>query len=316
MKIKELLEKNDLESSLSPNLQSQLFSKINLFIIELLINQGNINISAFIQKLSSLLSEDYQKQLVSNVNFLVMNNSMAKPISQTSLTMDPNLRTQIDSAVSQQVQKSLSEQKFSPEIEKNIAQSIKDNLKDSLLNQTIDDKITEQIRAQIQEQLKNQSSGGSSGRSDGSTALSDDPAKKNVNLMLQSNFAQGDADFAIDESGSALGITIGRTTRMEAITILKKFSSINNSQGMARQLTYDDIGLTIAFNDQKIVKGLTFGKNYKGSTVGGLTLGDSIDKAIKIYGEPQYKTAYNAVWKEMALFCDEPNVISSIRLQV
>lgn len=132
-----------------------------------------------------------------------------------------------------------------------------------------------------------------------------------VNLL-----PDGTPDYTIDESGTALGITIGRTTRMEVINIMKNFSKSTNNQALAKLFSYDDVGLIVTFNEQKIVKGLTFGKNYKGSTSMGLKIGDKLEKAIEIYGAPQYKTAYNAVWKEMALFCEEANIISSIRLQV
>ncbi|MFN4152167.1 MAG: response regulator, partial [Candidatus Sericytochromatia bacterium] len=91
----------------------------------------------------------------------------------------------------------------------------------------------------------------------------------------------------IYEEGVALEIVLGKTTKEEAIEIMKKYSSEDFlTKTMSKILMYQDISLSILFNDESIVSEMRFGKNYKGSTSKGIQIGDSIKKAFELYGEP------------------------------
>lgn len=401
MKLKELLDEKGLSDSISKNLEEALFSKINNFVIDLLIKQDNIDISSFIQKLALLLNNDYKKEVVSTINFISANNIINKPLVKTGLGFSSRISEQLSKTMDVQISENLKHQ-ISDSIKSSLAADIsgEDELTHKItqrLNMDLKDQIKEQLNHQFhldhdevhhehtkiehhhhtnehkeehkedlvqdikidntQVEKKDTSKLVYAGYSSDFSNLNSNSSKEfnfnfnkvsgsnndsNVDNNTQNNISivnsnnapsrtiiqtiqqvgavallpDGTPDYTIDESGTALGITIGRTTRMEVVNIMKNFSTVNNSQTLAKQLNYDDVGLNITFNDQKIVKGLTFSKKYKGFTSSGLKIGDRLEKAIEIYGAPQYKTAYNAVWKEIALFCEEANIISSIRLQV
>jgi hypothetical protein len=397
MKLKELLDEKGLSDSISKNLEEALFSKINNFVIDLLIKQDNIDISSFIQKLALLLNNDYKREVISTINFISVNNIINKPLVKTGLgfssriseqlskTMDVQISENLKHQISDSIKNSLSadisgEDELTHKITQRLNMDLKDQIKEQLSHQfhvepdeihhehtkiehhhhttehkedLVQDIKTDNTQVEKKDTSKLVYAGYSS---DFSNLNSNSPKEFNFNFnkmvnatndsnvdnnnqnnitIVNSNnspsrtiiqtiqqvgavalLPDGTPDYTIDESGTALGITIGRTTRMEVVNIMKNFSTVNNSQTLAKQLNYDDVGLNITFNDQKIVKGLTFSKKYKGLTSSGLKIGDRLEKAIEIYGAPQYKTTYNAVWKEIALFCEEANIISSIRLQV
>lgn len=398
MKLKELLDEKGLSDSISKNLEEALFSKINNFVIDLLVKQDNIDIYSFIQKLSLLLNNDYKKEVVSTINFISANNIINKPLIKTGLgfssriseqlskTMDVQISENLKHQISDSIKSSLSAEisvgdELTHKITQRLNMDLKDQIKEQLNHQfhidheeesdnedmimiehhthitehkedLVQDNKTDNSPIEKKDSVKPVYAGYSSDFSNMNSNLPKDfnfnfnkvvnsnndsnvdNSQNNISIVNSNNtqsrtiiqtiqqvgsvalLADGTPDYTIDESGTALGITIGRTTRMEVINIMKNFSSINNTQTLAKQLNYDDVGLSITFNDQKIVKGLTFGKKYKGFTSNGLKIGDRLEKAIEIYGAPQYKTAYNAVWKEVALFCEEANIVSSIRLQV
>ncbi len=120
----------------------------------------------------------------------------------------------------------------------------------------------------------------------------------------------------IFEAGVAMGITIGQTSKQTVLEIMKQFSSIDNSQVfLNRVYFYDDLSVNIIFDDHSIVEEIRFDRYYKGATTQGLRLGDSISKAIKLYGEPDVCTIKGAVWGNMAIYCLANNTITSIRLR-
>lgn len=290
MKIRELLESQENWNNISEMGKQVLFSKINEMITELLIEQHNIDLPAFIQKLANVLSKNKQDDLISMLNYLIQNDMIGFTIDNIEKIKTKKEKSELSEKSSYHFEGSKDE--------RIIDEKIKQTVSDELAGKNLNIELSNLSDLQVANALK---------------AIQD----------LQSNQAaaaapQGDDIFIIDEmSGSALGITLGRTSKSEVISILKKYSNNSTNAGnMGKKITYDDISLTIVFNDQKIVKGLTFGKNYKGLTTKGIKVGDKMDLAIYLYGEPQYKTAYSCVWQEMAVFCDEPNIISSIRLQI
>jgi hypothetical protein len=59
---------------------------------------------------------------------------------------------------------------------------------------------------------------------------------------------------------------------------------------------------------------LQFGDFYKGTTSKGLKIGDSVEKAIELYGAPRMKTPKGAIWPSFGVFCKHEH-ICTIRLQ-
>jgi DNA-binding response OmpR family regulator len=120
----------------------------------------------------------------------------------------------------------------------------------------------------------------------------------------------------IYESGVVLGIVIGRSDKDDVIKKMKNFSKTDaESQRDNQMFIFDDISFTILFNDAEIVESFTFGTAYKGSTGLGISIGDPLTKAIKVYGKPRTCTVKGAVWDNLAFFSMDNLYISSIRLR-
>jgi len=122
-------------------------------------------------------------------------------------------------------------------------------------------------------------------------------------------------EFTIYESGVALGIITGQSSKQDVTKIMKKYSVVSFAlTDPASNHFYSDISLYIYFDENNIVNELKFVNEYKGSTSKGLAIGDSIEKAIAIYAQPRMKSPKGAVWEKFAVFCDK-EIITSIRLQ-
>jgi hypothetical protein len=81
-----------------------------------------------------------------------------------------------------------------------------------------------------------------------------------------------------------------------------------------QQVEYSNLSLTVYFDDADIVSELEFGNDFKGSTFKGLRIGDTLEKAIEIYGNPRMKSAKGAGWEKLKVFCNG-NVINKIKVQ-
>jgi CheY-like chemotaxis protein len=120
----------------------------------------------------------------------------------------------------------------------------------------------------------------------------------------------------IYESGVALGIIIGRSNKSDVISAMKTYSKVDGEiQRENQMLFFDDISLTILFNEQDIVEEFNFGQQYLGETSLGIKINDPIEKAIKVYGKPKTCTIKGAVWDNIAFFSMDTIFISSIRMR-
>ncbi len=118
-----------------------------------------------------------------------------------------------------------------------------------------------------------------------------------------------------EDDGKAVGITINKTTREEVKQIMKNYSeSFNYSNSTNHEFIYSDISLRIKFNSKGIVEEFNFGSLYKGLTKRGLGIGDTIEKAVELYGSPRFQNSKNVFWNNMAIFCEDTDIITEIRL--
>lgn len=117
----------------------------------------------------------------------------------------------------------------------------------------------------------------------------------------------------IHESGVALGIIVGKTTKHEAFEIMASQSKTSPEESDPFYY-YSDITVSIFFDEENIVREIKFGNKYKGYTLKGLSIGDGVQAAIELYGQPKLKSPKGAIWERFAIFC-ENNVITSIRIQ-
>lgn len=120
--------------------------------------------------------------------------------------------------------------------------------------------------------------------------------------------------FAIDEElGIALGIIVGVTKKSQISEIMKLFSKFAPDENESLYF-YNDLSLSIFFDNDDIVSEMKFGNLYKGRTNLGLTIGDTVSKALELYGQPKLKSLKGAIWNKFAIFC-EKDIITSIRIQ-
>jgi hypothetical protein len=119
----------------------------------------------------------------------------------------------------------------------------------------------------------------------------------------------------IYECGVALGIILNTSTKQQVADIMKEFSRINFAPEQTDLMFfYSDISVTVFFNDDNLVTELQFGDNYRGETTKGLKIGDSVEKAVQLYGPPRMKTPKGAIWQSFGVFC-QYDQICTIRLQ-
>lgn len=310
-KIKEQLSKT-MEIKLSENLKNQISESIKNSLSSEIVENGDLS-----KKITDKIATDLKEQIKEQLS-----GHFSESEQKDNLTRESNADFKKDYSYKEperQFDKPSFETLLSEKLKKSLAPEL--DKKHTKQDYAYEPQQRFDIPQQTITKQNEMSNTQSSSSSNITNNLPDNIPTRTIIQTIQQVGAvnllpDGTPDYTIDESGTALGITIGRTTRMEVINIMKNFSKSTNNQALAKLFSYDDVGLIVTFNEQKIVKGLTFGKNYKGATSMGLKIGDKLEKAIEIYGAPQYKTAYNAVWKEMALFCEEANIISSIRLQV
>lgn len=120
----------------------------------------------------------------------------------------------------------------------------------------------------------------------------------------------------IYEEGSFSGIIIGKSTKEDVIKIMGELSKdIYDISSHDPIHFYNDISVKIFFNDQWLVSEIEFGKEFEGNTHKGLRIGDSLARAIELYGPPRMKSARGAMWEKFKVFCDEDGYIAMIKLQ-
>ncbi|MFN8578368.1 MAG: hypothetical protein U0354_16130 [Candidatus Sericytochromatia bacterium] len=119
--------------------------------------------------------------------------------------------------------------------------------------------------------------------------------------------------YSIDEEmGIAMGVIVGLTKKSQINEIMRYFSSITPDKDESFYF-YGDLTLSVFFDTDDTVSEMKFGKDYKGSTNKGLSIGDSVQKAIELYGQPKLKSLKGAIWNKFAIFC-EMDYITSIRI--
>ncbi|MBC7475565.1 MAG: response regulator [Candidatus Sericytochromatia bacterium] len=121
--------------------------------------------------------------------------------------------------------------------------------------------------------------------------------------------------YQIDETGEFAGIIIGKSIKSDVIKNMVQFNMAHNIvKSMENSLVYDEITLNITFSEDNIVEEINFGSLFKGTTKKGLKVGDKIDKAIEMYGEPRFGSEEYAVWEKLSVFSKSNSIINSLNL--
>lgn len=119
----------------------------------------------------------------------------------------------------------------------------------------------------------------------------------------------------IDENGSFLGVFISKSTKEEVIELFNSYNlSYNIIESNESSLIYDNIGVILNFNEQNLVEELTFTDKFKGSTLKGLYIGDFIDKALNLYGKPEFINDNCSIWSKISVIINNDKKISSITI--
>ncbi|MFN4151001.1 MAG: hypothetical protein ACK4IX_08650, partial [Candidatus Sericytochromatia bacterium] len=120
----------------------------------------------------------------------------------------------------------------------------------------------------------------------------------------------------IYESGVVMGITVGQSTKNEVVQIMKEYSKTDgDSQKNNQMMIFDDISVTILFNERGTAEEVHLGKFYKGKTDKGIGIGNTISEAIEVYGKPKICTIKGAIWDNLAFFSQENTYITSVKLR-
>lgn len=123
--------------------------------------------------------------------------------------------------------------------------------------------------------------------------------------------------FELDiENCSVLDLFVNLSTKKNVINTLKTLSNINYDNSKESIFYYTDIGLTFFFDEDDIIIEIEANEKYRHPTTKGLKIGDSILKAIQIYGTPRMKSAKGAIWENFSVILrDKTDEINLIRLK-
>lgn len=143
----------------------------------------------------------------------------------------------------------------------------------------------------------------------------------NDKLLSSSSIEKSDISKELDSNSlvikesyrEVLGMILNKTTKEEANNLLKAYgcdSSLN-----PRLIICDSLSVILLFDESNILIEITFGSNYKGQTSKGIKTGDTIDKAVSIYGVPSLSSDKAVIWNNFAVFHQNNNIISSMRIR-
>lgn len=121
--------------------------------------------------------------------------------------------------------------------------------------------------------------------------------------------------FLINENGTFLDLVVNVSNKKDVLDKMKNISIYDikeNDDGLV--YNYDDVGIVFYFNYSGIIREIVFDNVFKGKTEKGLHVGDSIEKAIELYGEPLSKTEMSLIWPKLSLFFYQGKV-TYIRIQ-
>lgn len=115
-----------------------------------------------------------------------------------------------------------------------------------------------------------------------------------------------------EKKDSIYGIELGAITRNEIIKAMKDFNDLSVGENR-KDLKYKDAGVSFHFSGNDILSEINI-FNPEWQTLKGLKIGDSLNKAIELYGQPRMKSPKWSMWENLSVFIED-GLIKSIRLQ-
>ncbi|PIQ26475.1 hypothetical protein COW36_21755 [bacterium (Candidatus Blackallbacteria) CG17_big_fil_post_rev_8_21_14_2_50_48_46] len=123
--------------------------------------------------------------------------------------------------------------------------------------------------------------------------------------------AKEEHDFTIYESGKVLNIQVGSSKKNEVLEILSAFTQ--NLNESAKMLVLKELTLSVIF-ESDLVSEINIGPRYPGATAKGLKMGDSMEKAVGLYGTPRLSSNRGVIWDSISVFSQDSETINTIRL--
>jgi len=118
------------------------------------------------------------------------------------------------------------------------------------------------------------------------------------------------------ENSTLFGLFLNESTLGNVLETLKNYSSISYEKNKSEAIHYYmDIGVNIFFNQDNFISEIEIREKYKHPTTKGLKVGDTLEKAIELYGNPRMKSAKGAIWNRFSVIFDDKK-ISVIRLKI
>ncbi|MFN4149472.1 MAG: hypothetical protein ACK4IX_00880 [Candidatus Sericytochromatia bacterium] len=104
-------------------------------------------------------------------------------------------------------------------------------------------------------------------------------------------------------------IIVGGNTKSDFIDFMKEYTIANYDKNIVQStLNYDDISIKAEFDDKSILKSIEFSDKFIGSTIKDLKIGDILDKALHLYGEPKKQTDNMFSWDKFEVYFEENKI--------
>lgn len=113
---------------------------------------------------------------------------------------------------------------------------------------------------------------------------------------------------------SVYGITINKSTKSSIEELVNNMSDKTGIVFDNCSIEIKKLGLTIFFSSNNIVKEIVLTSPFRGETIKGLKIGDDINKAISLYGQPKIRSLVSAFWSNFSVFL-KSDMISSIKIR-
>jgi hypothetical protein len=104
-------------------------------------------------------------------------------------------------------------------------------------------------------------------------------------------------------------IIVGGNTKNDFIDFMKEYTISNYDKNIAQSiLNYEDVSIKAEFDDKSILKSIEFSNKFIGSTIKNLKIGDIIEKALHLYGEPKKQTENMFSWDKFEIYFEENRI--------
>ena len=136
---------------------------------------------------------------------------------------------------------------------------------------------------------------------------------KDVDSEIKINYKK-QLDIILNK-GIVWDIKINETSRENVIKIMQSYSTVKAEKFINSDfIIYSDVSITVLFDKNQLVKEVELNEEFKGISQEGLKIGDTCDKAIKLYGSPKADDGRFLIWNDFKIFYWNNKINSIIAL--